>query len=206
MKTKTLTKIKFAIQLSFIAFITVLLAIPAIAQTPSTRSGWGHIIKAKDKNTFSRVFQGAVHIGPTDDHPTNTSMDYASIPALEDTLLFVEQGIATDDVTYVFSSDWHSWPDYVFDTNYNRMSLDNLETYINENKHLPEVISQHELKAKGGVSDKEMTITLLKKIEELTLYIIEQHKALKEQKDINTNLQEGLKNLEIKLNSFYNNK
>lgn len=50
-----------------------------------------------------------------------------------------------------------------------------LESYINNNKHLPEVSSAAEFKRDGMALD-EMNRLLLKKIEELTLYLIDEHK------------------------------
>ncbi len=68
-------------------------------------------------------------------------------------------------------------PDYVFEENYNLKSLQEIETYINKNKHLPEVPSAKEMET-DGVYLKKMNLLLLKKIEELTLYLIEQNKRI----------------------------
>ncbi|MBI4932013.1 MAG: hypothetical protein HY841_14740 [Bacteroidetes bacterium] len=66
-------------------------------------------------------------------------------------------------------------PDYVFEKEYDLMPLSELEKYKDKYKHLPEVPSGKELN-KNGVSVGEMSITLLKKVEELTLYMIELEK------------------------------
>jgi hypothetical protein len=63
-------------------------------------------------------------------------------------------------------------PDYVFEPTYDLKPLAEIETYIKENKHLPEVPSAKEMEA-NGVQLGEMNMLLLKKIEELTLYVIE---------------------------------
>jgi len=73
-------------------------------------------------------------------------------------------------------------PDYVFESNYNLPSLDSIETYIKANKHLPEVPSAKEMEA-NGISLSEMNMILLKKVEELTLHLIEQNKKLKTVQD-----------------------
>jgi len=65
--------------------------------------------------------------------------------------------------------------DFVFENNYNLPSLDAVDKYIKENKHLPEIASADEMK-KDGINLSEMNIKLLQKIEELTLYTIEQQK------------------------------
>ncbi len=67
------------------------------------------------------------------------------------------------------------WSDYVFDKTYKLRSLKSLESYINENKHLPEIPTAAEVKDKG-ISVGDNQALLLKKIEELTLYVIELNK------------------------------
>ena len=69
-------------------------------------------------------------------------------------------------------------PDYVFDKGYNLRSIDELENYIKQNRHLPEVLSAEEFK-EYGIMQGEMDMLLLKKIEELTLYIIEQEHKIR---------------------------
>ncbi|SJZ68563.1 hypothetical protein [Sediminibacterium ginsengisoli] len=69
------------------------------------------------------------------------------------------------------------WSDYVFDKDYALRSIDSLEKFILENKHLPEIPSAKEV-AENGVNVGENQALLLKKIEELTLYIIEIKKEL----------------------------
>ena len=70
-----------------------------------------------------------------------------------------------------------SWSDFVFDKDYELRSLQELETYISLNKHLPDIPVESEIRNKG-VNLGEMNSKLLQKIEELTLYIIEQDKRL----------------------------
>jgi len=71
-------------------------------------------------------------------------------------------------------------PDYVFASSYRLRPLAEVERYVQENKHLPEVPSAAEVAANGqNVAD--MQNTLLKKVEELTLYLIEQNKQLEQQ-------------------------
>ncbi len=69
--------------------------------------------------------------------------------------------------------------DYVFEDNYNLKSLSEVEKYIKENKHLPEVPSAIDFKT-NGYKVGEMDDLLLRKIEELTLYSIELEKRVKE--------------------------
>ncbi|MCB0482543.1 MAG: hypothetical protein KDC83_14030, partial [Flavobacteriales bacterium] len=72
----------------------------------------------------------------------------------------------------------NSWPDYVFQRDYDLMSLPKLEEYINNNGHLPNVPSSTDVE-KEGVDLGEMNRILLQKIEELTLYVIELEKRIK---------------------------
>ena len=67
-------------------------------------------------------------------------------------------------------------PDYVFEKDYPLMSLEETKAYIDANKHLPEVPSAKEME-KNGVQLGEMNLLLLKKLEELTLHLIEQQKT-----------------------------
>ncbi len=67
------------------------------------------------------------------------------------------------------------WPDFVFDSSYHLRPLKEVETFIQKNKHLPELPSANEVERKGiDVGDNQAV--LLKKVEELTLYAIEQNK------------------------------
>lgn len=75
-----------------------------------------------------------------------------------------------------------SWPDYVFGDNYNLPSLSELEQYIRINKHLPGVPTAQAVKG-DGLSVGEMNAILLKKVEELTLYVIELKKEIEVLKD-----------------------
>ncbi|WP_158800296.1 hypothetical protein [Pedobacter sp. L105] len=73
-----------------------------------------------------------------------------------------------------------SWPDYVFDQTYHLQSLENLEKYLVKNKHLPDMPSANEIEA-NGQNLGEVNSKLLKNVEELTLYLIEKDKQLKDQ-------------------------
>lgn len=68
-------------------------------------------------------------------------------------------------------------PDFVFKTDYKLMDLNELETFVKTNQHLPEIAPEKEL-VENGVNMKEFQMKLLQKIEELTLYTIEQNKKI----------------------------
>ena len=71
-------------------------------------------------------------------------------------------------------------PDYVFANDYKLKSLQEVEEYIKQNSHLPEIPSAKEIE-KNGLMLAEMNMNLLKKIEELTLYSIDQNKKIETQ-------------------------
>lgn len=70
-------------------------------------------------------------------------------------------------------------PDYVFEPEYDLNSLEYIAHYVKTHKHLPEIPSAKEIK-KDGLDLAEMNLLLLKKVEELTLHLIEKDKTIKE--------------------------
>jgi hypothetical protein len=74
-----------------------------------------------------------------------------------------------------------NWPDYVFNKNYRLPGLDEVESFIQKNKHLPGIPSAAAIE-KGGVSLGEMQKLQMEKIEQLTLYIIELKKEIEKLK------------------------
>jgi len=80
------------------------------------------------------------------------------------------------------------WSDFVFNEEYKLRTISELEKYIVENKHLPDVPSKDDV-INNGINLGEMDAILLQKIEELTLYIIELKKENEELKKLfNDNL------------------
>jgi len=67
-----------------------------------------------------------------------------------------------------------SVPDYVFEPDYPLMPLPELRAFIAENGHLPKVESAAEVENQGGINLTQMPLTLLEKVEELTLYVLTQ--------------------------------
>lgn len=116
---------------------------------------------------------------------TNTQADLLSVlqsgkvtiggPALTNTpgnyRLYVTGGILTERVKVaIYNSS--SWADFVFAPGYHLRPIDEVESYILENKHLPDVPSTQQV-MDDGLDLAKMDATLLRKIEELTLYMIE---------------------------------
>ncbi|WP_298538940.1 tail fiber protein [uncultured Aquimarina sp.] len=86
-------------------------------------------------------------------------------------------------------------PDYVFYEDYKLKTLEQVEDYIDQEGHLPNIPSASEMESQG-VNLKEMNMRLLEKVEELTLYTIAQEKAIKEQQEANDALEKRLQKLE----------
>lgn len=126
------------------------------------------------RNAFSVKTNGAITLtGKIGINIENNTLDYA---------LAVDGGIIA---TEVYVMDVGNWPDYVFDINYKLMPLSELKQFITKHHHLPDIPSEKETEEKGcdlGEIQKQLLI----KIEELTLYIIQQEERIsqleKEQK------------------------
>lgn len=93
--------------------------------------------------------------------------------------LYVATGILTEKVKVALSTDQVNWSDFVFADDYQLKPLAEVEEYVKENKHLPEIPSAEEV-YKNGLDLAQMDAKLLQKIEELTLYVIQQNKKIEE--------------------------
>jgi hypothetical protein len=80
--------------------------------------------------------------------------------------------------TKVVVKPYGNWPDYVFHSSFRLRPLSEVEQFIKQHNHLPEVPSADEVE-KNGLDIGDNQAVLLKKIEELTLYVIEQQKEIK---------------------------
>ena len=121
------------------------------------------------------VFHGRVGIGTE-----ATSHDLA-----------VAGGILAESVEVKLQTEW---PDFVFDQEFKKPSLPELEAYILENKKLPLVPSAQEV-SNNGINLGQMDAVLLQKVEEITLYLIEHQKRLEQLETENAELRETIKKL-----------
>jgi len=119
-------------------------------------------------------------------------------------------GTATPDQKLSVNGTVHSkavvvdnniFPDYVFNKTYALRPLSAVKTYIDLNHHLPEMPSAAEV-AKNGQNLGEINTLLLKKVEELTLYMIEKDKQLQQQQEINKAFKQQLDRLAARLNAM----
>jgi hypothetical protein len=126
------------------------------------------------ENRFIVAYNGNVGIG-TDDPQAKLAVD--------GTVLAKEVKVK-NDITV---------PDYVFEPDYDLPALEEIEAYVKEHKHLPEIPSAAVIE-KEGLNLAEMNLLLLKKVEELTLYMIEKDKVQQCHENLisqqNTRLQE----------------
>jgi hypothetical protein len=127
------------------------------------------VIKNNDlnKNVFQVQSNGTTNIGIG--RPLATGIASSAMLSVDGLILAKEVRVAISTATH--------WADYVFENNYKLMPLKDVESYIKKNKHLPEVPSAEEV-VKEGIDVNEISATLLKKIEELTLYTIELKKEI----------------------------
>ncbi len=95
--------------------------------------------------------------------------------------LYVEGGILTEKVKVALTSS-SDWADYVFADDYKLMSLPEVEAFVKANKHLPKIASSETL-AKDGLDLSSMQAKQMEKIEELTLYLIQQNKMMQKQSE-----------------------
>lgn len=79
---------------------------------------------------------------------------------------------------------------------YELRTLSETKKYIQENKHLPEIPSAAEI-GENGIDLGDMNMRLLKKIEELTLHLIEQNEQIKELQTSNSRIDELEKKIEL---------
>lgn len=88
-----------------------------------------------------------------------------------------------------------NWPDFVFYDNYKLRTLEEVEQHIKEKGHLPEIPSEAEV-TENGINVGEMNAKLLQKIEELTLYMIDMNKQVRQLKSENQELKQKVNRLE----------
>ncbi|WP_419699069.1 hypothetical protein [Mucilaginibacter sp. NFX135] len=114
--------------------------------------------------------------------------------------LAVGGGIIAESVTVKLQANW---PDYVFKKDYQLKPLSEVKAYIDQNQHLPEIPSEQEI-SKNGLNLGEMNKLLMKKVEELTLYLIEKDQKEKEQEKVNQDQQNEITRQKINVDLMKN--
>lgn len=147
---------------------SALLLRTAVHQDPRTEiTNWRDALSVKTNGAITINGKVGVNV-------ENTTNNFA---------LAVDGGIIA---TEVYVMEIENWPDYVFEDNYKLMPLNELKQFIGQHGHLPEIPSAKET-AEKGCDLGEMHNLLLKKIEELSLYIIQQEERISQlEKELNT--------------------
>lgn len=142
----------------------------------------GETLTKVSVNTDSNVanatitIAGSTYIAPQAEKASTGELSKFKAEYLDNFNLWVEDGIVTEDIVIV---QVDNWKDDVFADDYKLKTFDELEKYIQNNRHLPGVKSERLVK-KEGYSIQEMNVSLLEKVEELFLYIIAQEKRIKQ--------------------------
>ena len=126
----------------------------------------GLIIIQKSNAQSPVGFPTGVIVGPTS---ANLTLPAGYTMAVGGGLITEKVRVATIGTTF--------WADFVFDARYKLPKLSEVETFIKENKHLPNVPSATEIQ-KNGAKLAELTTKMMQKIEELTLYVIHLEKEI----------------------------
>ncbi|MCG8700773.1 MAG: hypothetical protein MI922_22155, partial [Bacteroidales bacterium] len=108
----------------------------------------------------------------------------------------ISQGNATiggDVLANRFITTAASFPDYVFESNYNLMSLNEVEDFVNTNKHLPNMPSEKEV-IENGLDINEITVKSVENIENIYLHLINVSKEIESLKKENAELKALINN------------
>lgn len=159
-------------------------------KTTNNADGISHI---GDGGNILKTIMGGTSAGIGTFSPTNMRIFSGGISRI-----FISQstgnvGIGTENPTYKLSVLGNirstevvvetGWADYVFDEKYQLPTLAEVETFIGQNKHLPNIPSAAEIK-KNGLHLGDTQKRMMEKIEELTLYIIEVNKRIKKMEQL----------------------
>ncbi len=125
---------------------------------------------------FNTAANGRIYIGNT-----SPAFNATSFPTTTGNYrLYVEGGILTEKVKVAVRNPAINWSDYVFANDYKLTPLKQVDAFVKANKHLPGIESAETL-SKTGLDLGAMQAKQMEKIEELTLYAIEQDKKLEQQ-------------------------
>ncbi|MFN5773006.1 hypothetical protein [Flavobacterium sp.] len=157
----------------------------------ATTTGLNRVVTMNNRNIWFNSTgsgnNGKIYIGNTATYPASTG-NYR---------LYVEGGILTEKVKVALRST-ANWADYVFADDYRLMPLNEVEAFIQKNKHLPGVASAETL-AKEGLDVAAMQAKHMEKIEELTLYVIDQNKTIEAQQATLSKQQQEIDQLKAQL-------
>lgn len=160
----------------------------------STSATVGEYGMEYDPNSFPSDFgkQGINFWKPTGSHRGNGTDGFANYILFLNNDGNIGMGVTPDKINAAYKLSVNGairatkvvveigWADYVFHKDYKLMPLNELEKFVNANKHLPNIPTSDEIKEKG-LDVGDVQAKQMEKIEELTLYIIEMNKKIQEQ-------------------------
>jgi hypothetical protein len=155
---------------------------PTALPTPPTALVYGDFFSRKIGIGLRNLFPANA-----DNFPVATSGQ-----SLSNCRLFVDGGIVCTSNLIV--SAFANWADYVFEDDYTLTPLEEVEAYIQEKGHLKNIPSTKDV-AEKGLDLPAITALQQEKIEELTLYLIQQNKEIKELQGQNREMLEQLRTL-----------
>jgi len=175
-------------QTSLLVFSTTQIPASKITVNGNLAVGGGYLANAAPAN--GAIIQGNVLIGKTSQVNTGYILD-------------VNGNVRANEVVVNTNG-----ADFVFNPSYRLYPLSGLKKYIERNHHLPEIASAKQMQ-KEGLNVGENQVKLLQKVEELTLYLIEKDKELKEdrikiikQDQVNTEQSTQLKSQQEQINKL----
>ena len=126
---------------------------------------------------------GSVSVGSTSSGPANGMYISGSVgigtTGTHDYKLAIAGKMIAEEVVVKLQANW---PDYVFDESYELKSLAEVEQFIKEHKHLPNIPSAKEVE-ENGISVGKINTVLMEKVEELTLYILQLNQTIDSQNE-----------------------
>ncbi|HZV69838.1 MAG TPA: hypothetical protein VFG10_09845 [Saprospiraceae bacterium] len=137
----------------------------AIGSDIDNNNGQTFFIWDQPGSASRMVINGYGKIGIGTNPPNNNSTIYK---------LYVEGGIVTRDLKVTANT----FADYVFSKDYKLLKLNDLEKYLQENKHLPGIPSESEVIKNEGFEIGKLQVQMLEKLEEQALYIIDLQKQI----------------------------
>lgn len=159
-----------------------------------TSSGSLFLIAARPTASFFGTFTNSnfgIRVNNTDLIRLTTALRVGIGTASPISKLHVVGDVRVENGSFIDDGIPLNVPDYVFEEGYALMPLNELGDYVAREKHLPNVPTAEEI-AENGLNLGAFQMHLLEKVEELTLYLVEQNDQLRDQEDRNRNLEEDL--------------
>ncbi len=159
----------------------------------SNFTNWGLMMRSDiNKPKIGAYYGGALVIHPFSSSAGDLDINRGALAVFNFADMRVGIGTTTPDAKLTVKGDIHAeevrvdlnvpGPDYVFEEDYNLPSLSSIQNHIHKYKHLPGVPPAREMEEKG-IEVGKMNMLLLEKVEELTLYILQQDQKITQLKE-----------------------